>query len=98
MSTAKKFAGQTAVYGISTIAGRVLSFFLTPIYTKAYAPGAYGILTTMFSYASILNGVLSFGMETAFFRYLNKHENDKQRVYNNAFASVFSISILKNTY
>lgn len=94
MSTAKKFAGQTAVYGISTIAGRVLSFFLTPIYTKAYAPAAYGILTTMFSYVSILNAIMAFGMETTFFRYLNKHENNKQRVYNNAFASVFSITII----
>lgn len=94
MSTAKKFAGQTAVYGVSTIAGRVLSFFLTPVYTKAYAPGAYGILTTMFSYVSILNAVMSFGMETTFFRYLNKHEDNKQQVYNNAFASVFSITIL----
>ncbi|HTK21185.1 MAG TPA: polysaccharide biosynthesis C-terminal domain-containing protein [Mucilaginibacter sp.] len=94
MSTAKKFAGQTAIYGISTIASRVLSFFLTPVYTKAYAPAAYGILTTMFSYASILNAVMSFGMETTFFRYLNKHENNKQRVYNNAFASVVSITIL----
>jgi O-antigen/teichoic acid export membrane protein len=94
LSTAKKFAGQTAVYGISTIAGRVLSFFLTPVYTKAYAPGAYGILTTMFSYVSILNAVMAFGMETTFFRYLNKHENEKPQVYNNAFASVFSITII----
>lgn len=96
MSTAKKFAGQTAIYGISTIAGRVLSFFLTPLYTstKAYAPGAYGVLTTMFSYVSVLNSVLAFGMETTFFRYLNKHPENKQRVYNNAFASVATITIL----
>lgn len=94
MSTAKKFAGQTAVYGISTIAGRVLSFFLTPVYTRAYATGTYGILTTMFSYASILNAVMAFGMETTFFRYLNKYENNKQRVYNNAFASIFTITVL----
>jgi len=94
LSTAKKFAGQTAVYGVSTIAGRVLSFFLTPVYTKAYATGTYGILTTMFSYVSILNAVMAFGMETTFFRYLNKYENNKQRVYNNAFASVFSVTII----
>jgi len=96
LSTAKKFAGQTAIYGISTIAGRVLSFFLTPLYTstKAYAPGAYGVLTTMFSYVSVLNSVLAFGMETTFFRYLNKHPENKQRVYNNAFASVATITIL----
>ena len=94
MSTAKKFAGQTAVYGISTIAGRVLSFFLTPVYTHAYVTGVYGILTTMFSWASILNAVMAFGMETTFFRYLNKYPENKAKVYNNAFASVFFITII----
>lgn len=93
MSTAKKFAGQTAIYGISTIAGRVLSFFLTPVYTHAYASAVYGILTTMFAWASILNAVMAFGMETTFFRYLNKYPENKARVYNNAFASVFFITI-----
>jgi len=94
LSTAKKFAGQTAIYGVSTIAGRVLSFFLTPLYTHAYKPGVYGILTTVFSYVSILNAVMAFGMETTFFRYLNKYSDNKKRVYNNAFASVFSITII----
>lgn len=94
MSTAKKFAGQTAIYGVSTIASRVLSFFLTPVYTHAYATGIYGVLTTMFSWASILNAVMAFGMETTFFRYLNKYDNNKRVVYNNAFASVFAITIL----
>ena len=94
MSTAKKFAGQTAIYGSSTIAGRVLSFFLTPVYTHAYSTGVYGILTTMFSWASMLNAVMSFGMETTFFRYLQKYSEKKAKVYNNAFASIFSITII----
>lgn len=94
MSTAKKFAGQTAVYGISTIASRVLTFFLTPFYTRVYPLGAYGIITTMYSYVSMLNAILTFGMETTFFRYLNKYADDKQRVYNNAFASVLAVTIL----
>ncbi|WP_259068455.1 oligosaccharide flippase family protein [Mucilaginibacter sp. X4EP1] len=94
MSTAKKFAGQTAIYGISTIAGRVLSFFLTPVYTKAYATGVYGILTTMYSWSSILNAVMAFGMETTFFRYLSKYPDNKAKVYNNAFATVFFITLL----
>ena len=94
MSTARKFAGQTTVYGLTTIAGRVFSFFLTPLYTKAYPAGTYGILTTMFAYVSILNAVMAFGMETTFFRYLNKYEDNKQRVYNNAFASVVSITLI----
>lgn len=94
MSTAKKFAGQTAVYGISTIASRVLTFFLTPVYTRAYATSAYGVLTTMYSYVSMTNALLSFGMETTFFRYLNKNPDRKKQVYNNAFASVFSVTLL----
>jgi len=94
LSTAKKFAGQTAVYGISTIASRVLTFFMTPIYTRAYATAAYGIITTMYSYVSMTNALLSFGMETTFFRYLNKHADNKQRVYNNAFASIFVVTVL----
>jgi O-antigen/teichoic acid export membrane protein len=93
LSTAKKFAGQTAVYGLSTIAGRVLGFFLTPIYTRAYSTGVYGILTTMFGWVSILNAVMSFGMETTYFRYLNKYPDNKKRVYNNSFIAVFVITL-----
>ncbi len=48
----------------------------------------------MYAYVSMLNAVLAFGMETTFFRYLNKHADNKKRVYNNAFASVFVITIL----
>jgi O-antigen/teichoic acid export membrane protein len=94
LSTAKKFAGQTAVYGVLTVLGRVLGSLLTPLYTWAFKLGAYGIITTMYSYVSILNAVMAFGMETTFFRYLNKHADNKQKVYNNAFASVFAITIL----
>ena len=94
MSTAKKFAGQTAIYGLSTIVKRLLSSLLTPLYTSAYRPAIYGLFTTMFSYASILNAVLSFGMETTFFRYLNKPDVNKKQVYNNGFWVVFLLSIV----
>jgi O-antigen/teichoic acid export membrane protein len=88
LSTAKKFAGQTAIYGLSTIIQRLLSSVLTPLYATAYMPGIYGIFTTMFSYASIFNAILSFGMETTFFRYLNKAPDKKREVYNNGFWAV----------
>ncbi len=94
MSTAKKFAGQTAVYGLSTIAGRTLSFFLTFAYTRTYSRSIYGIFSNMFSYASMLQALLAFGMETTFFRYLNKHEDKKQQVYNNAFAAIFVVTLI----
>lgn len=94
MSTAKKFAGQTAIYGLSTVASRMLSFFLTSAYTRAYSKSIYGIFSNMFANASLIQALLAFGMETTFFRYLNKHENKKQQVYNNAFAATLSISVL----
>jgi O-antigen/teichoic acid export membrane protein len=94
LSTAKKFAGQTAIYGLSTVVQKLLSSVLTPLYTSAYAPGIYAIFTTMFSYAALLNAVLSFGMETTFFRYLNKYPDKRKEVYNNAFWTVFILSVL----
>lgn len=94
MSTAKKFAGQTAIYGVTTIVQRLLSSLLTPLYTKAYNPAVYSVFSTMFSYAAVLQAFLAFGMETTFFRYLNKYPNDKKKVYNNSFWAVFMVSIL----
>ncbi|RFZ81223.1 polysaccharide biosynthesis protein [Mucilaginibacter terrenus] len=94
MSTAKKFAGQTAIYGLSTIAGRVLSFFLTPLYTRTYSAKVYGIFGNLYSYASMLNALLAFGMETTFFRYLNKRPDDKQVVYNNTFGVILAVSAM----
>jgi O-antigen/teichoic acid export membrane protein len=93
LSTAKKFAGQTAIYGLSTIVPRVLSSLLTPLYTAAYPPKVYSIFSTMFSYASILQAVLAFGMETTFFRYLNKFPDNKKQVYNNGFWVIFMVSV-----
>ena len=95
MSAIKKFAGQTALYGISTVIARFLNFFLTPIYVGLYSPKVYGIFSLMYSWASMLNALLAFGMETTYFRYLNKYANDKQKVYNNTF---FTVSLIAFTF
>ncbi|WP_205942433.1 lipopolysaccharide biosynthesis protein [Pedobacter sp. SYP-B3415] len=94
MSVYKKFAGQTIIYGVSTVFSRVLNFFLTPVYTSVYPTSIYGIFTNMYSWAALINAVLSFGMETTFFRYLNKYEDRKQEVYNNAFWTVSFLALL----
>jgi O-antigen/teichoic acid export membrane protein len=94
LSTAKKFAGQTAIYGISTMVSRLIAFILTPLYARALPVTGNGVLTAMYGYASVINAVLAFGMETTFFRYLNKHENNKQQVYNNAFGAVIALCIV----
>lgn len=85
MSTLKKFAGQTVIYGLTAVISKLLSFVLTPVYVKAYQVKTYGIFTSLYSAAAILNAVLAFGMETTFFRYLQKHDNDKRAVMNNTF-------------
>ncbi len=82
------------VYGISTILSRLLNFILTPIFTRTYASAVYGVFTKMYSWASIINAILAFGMETTYFRYLNKHEDKKQQVYNNSFLVIAFISCL----
>jgi len=94
MSVLKKFMGQTAIYGISTVLSRLFGFILTPIYTRAYGSATYGILTKLFAYASLINAVLAFGMESTYFRYLNKHEDKKKEVYNNSFLCIAFISVL----
>ena len=94
MSIYKKFAGQTLVYGLSTIFSRLFNFILTPIYTTVYAEGVYGVFTKMYSYVSLINPILAFGMETTFFRYLNKHEDRKQEVYNNSFWIISFMAVL----
>jgi len=94
LSAIKKFAGQTAVYGISTVITRFLNFFLTPIYVGLYSPKVYGIFSLMYSWASMLNALLAFGMETTYFRYLNKYENDRQKVYNNTFFTVLLVAFI----
>ncbi len=84
----------TAIYGVSTVASRVLNFFLTPIYVRVYPASVYGIFTEMYSFASILNAILSFGMETTFFRFLNKKDSNKEVIYNNTFWVIATVSTL----
>jgi O-antigen/teichoic acid export membrane protein len=94
LSTAKKFAGQTAIYGLTTMVSRLIAFILTPFYARALPVSGNGVFTAMYGYASIVNPILAFGMETTFFRYLNKRPDDKQQVYNNAFGAVIALCVV----
>lgn len=94
MSVLRKFAGQTAIYGLSTIVARLVNFLLTPLFVNKFAPSVYGIFTNMYSWAAMLNAVLAFGMETTYFRYLQKHDNDRAKVYNNSFVIILFASTL----
>ncbi|MFP5081216.1 lipopolysaccharide biosynthesis protein [Pedobacter sp. JCM 36344] len=94
MSAIKKFLGQTAIYGLTTVVSRMFNFILTPFFTGVFQPAVYSIFTKMYASASLVNAVLALGMESTFFRYLNKHEDKKQEVYNNSFFSIVFISVL----
>ncbi len=86
MSLFKRLAGQTAIYGISSILGRLLNLILTPLYTSAgmFSPEEYGIFTDIYSQVAIVIIVLTFGMETTFFRFAQDHKDEK-KVYSQAF-------------
>ncbi|WP_426058208.1 polysaccharide biosynthesis C-terminal domain-containing protein [Hymenobacter sp. B1770] len=81
MSVVKKLASQTAVYGISSIVGRVLTYLLVPVYTGYFAAAEYGIVTALYAYVSFLNVVFTYGMETTFFRFANQAGVDRQELY-----------------
>ncbi len=81
MSVVKKLASQTAVYGVSSIVGRVLTYLLVPLYTHAFAAAEYGVVTGLYAYVSFLNVVFTYGMETTFFRFANRPGTDRQELY-----------------
>lgn len=91
MSSIKKLASQTAVYGLSQIAGRFLNYLLVPLYTTVYNPAEYGVVTLMYSYVTFFNVMLTYGMETAFFRFASKHEQPQQ-AYTTALRSLLITS------
>lgn len=82
MSIAKKLASQTAIYGVSSIVGRVLSYLLVSIYTAHFAAAEYGIVTGLYAYVSFLNVVFTYGLETTFFRFANRAGEDRRELYN----------------
>ncbi len=92
MNPLKKLAGQTVVYGMGTIVPRLLNYFLTPFYTRLYHPGAYGIVVEFYTYIAFISIILTFGLETGFFRFASKASENRDSVFSASFSSVFSIS------
>lgn len=71
MSALRNLAGQTAIYGASSIGARFLNYLLVPLYTSkgVFEPAEYGVITSLYAWTAFLNVVLTFGMETTFFRF-----------------------------
>ncbi len=88
----KQLAGQTVIYGLSTILARIINFLFVPIYTRLLSPESYGVVTEFMAYIAVLQVVLVLGLETGCFRFANKEGVDPKKVYSNAFVTVFCTS------
>lgn len=92
MNTLKKLASQTAIYGLSSVVGRLLNYLLVPLYTRYFLPAEYGVVTELYAYVAFLVVLLTYGMETAFFRFSKKEEIIK--VYSTILISLLISSIV----
>ncbi|MGM9788116.1 MAG: lipopolysaccharide biosynthesis protein [Candidatus Cryptobacteroides sp.] len=92
----KALLKDTAIYGMSSIIGRFLNYLLVPLYTYKIAAesGGYGIVTNLYAYSALLLALLTFGMETTFFRFSGKQGKDPNQVYSSALIMVGSVSLL----
>ena len=96
MAGLKSLAKDTAIYGVSSIVGRFLNYLLVPLYTAklSAASGGYGVITNMYSITALLLVILTYGMETGFFRFVNKKNEDPTIVYSTTLISVGVSSLL----
>ena len=92
MSIFKKLVGQTALYGVSSILGRLLNYFLVPLYTALFVAAEYGVVTKVYAYIAVLNVVLTFGMETAYFRFATKNKENEGQSFKHSFGFIFILA------
>ena len=95
MANMKSLAKDTAIYGLSSIVGRFLNYLLVPLYTHVIsaANGGYGIVTNLYAYTALLLVILTFGMETTFFRFANKEGEDADTVFSTTVGVVGMLSV-----
>ena len=95
MSEMKSLAKDTAIYGLSSIIGKFLNYLLVPLYTYVLArTDDYGIVTNLYAWTALLLVLLTYGMETGFFRFANREDYDPQTVYKTSFITLLCTSAL----
>ena len=95
MTEMKSLAKDTVIYGASSIIGKFLNYLLVPLYTYALARTSdYGIVTNIYAWTALLLVILTYGMETGFFRFANREDYDPQTVYKTSFFTLLCSSAL----
>jgi O-antigen/teichoic acid export membrane protein len=88
----KKLFGEIAIYGLSSIVGRLLNYLLVPLYTYVFVnPADYGVVSELYAWVAFLIVILTFGMETAFFKFI-QNEGDKKNVFSTALSALLSLN------
>ncbi len=91
----KGLAKDTAIYGVSSIVGKFLNWLLVPLYTYVLQNQSdYGIVTNLYAWTALLLVILTYGMETGFFRFANKEGENPLQVYRVSMAALFTTSLL----
>lgn len=95
MAELKSVVKDTAIYGLSSIVGRFLNYLLVPLYTAklAASSGGYGVITNIYAYVALIMVILTFGMETTFFRFANKENEKPLTVYSTTLIMVGSVAL-----
>ena len=94
MNPLKKLAGQTGIYGLGVL-GRFLNYLLVPYYTTDnFVTEQYGVITEMYAYVAFLVVLLTYGLETAFFRFATKKGNDPNKIFSTLLISIIATSTL----
>lgn len=94
MGKIQRLAGETVLYGLGSILPRFLSFLLVRLHTDVFSPDEYGVITKVYAYVAVVNIVLMFGMETAYFRFASKAGVDEKRIFSLAQTVVIIISTI----
>ena len=96
MAGMKSLVKDTAIYGVSSILGRFLNYLLVPLYTSVLpaASGGYGVVSNVYAYTALILVLLTFGMETGFFCFANKSDEQPEKVYANSLLFVGGLSLL----
>ena len=97
MANIKSLLKDTAVYGMSSIIGRFLNYMLVPLYTRVIPAesGGYGMVTNLYAYVALILVILTFGMETTFFRFANKDDENPHCVFS---TTIFMVSALSAVF
>jgi O-antigen/teichoic acid export membrane protein len=91
----KKLAKESAIYGVSSILGKFLNWMLVPLYTVTLENSAeYGVVVNLYAWTALLLVILTYGMETGFFRFANKDKENADKVYGNSLIVVGFTSLL----